>query len=240
MRVIVALSSAITLALSFVTLVDDAAAGGCQRQPQPGDYLNCALNGPYGPSGPNFISCQAQCNALKTCLNAPPAIGCGAQTTALNTCAPGIHIPGVAIVAPNNPTVATVAYADGVGCFLQSGRAVKNSYLASTDGAIAARRANQGTISAEECKVLSYEVLARGSGNTSVIGDVIARRLGVDRNAVTESTDLYADLGASYEDVRGIANELGGLFAVTVSDSAVKPMNTVGDILNCVESAMID
>jgi acyl carrier protein len=73
-----------------------------------------------------------------------------------------------------------------------------------------------------------------------VIGDVIARRLGVDRNAVTESTDLYADLGASYEDVRGIANELGGLFAVTVSDSAVKPMNTVGDILNCVESAMID
>jgi len=82
--------------------------------------------------------------------------------------------------------------------------------------------------------------MLRGQSSTGIIGDVIARRLGVDRMAVTETADLYLDLGASYDDVRVIANELGNMFSVGVSEEAIKPMNTVGDILNCVDSAMMD
>jgi len=143
-------------------------------------------------------------------------------------------------MAPSDSTVPTVAYLDGVGCFLTGVRSTKVASLSSTKAASSRIGSSQVTISAEQCQVVSVEVMLRGQSSTGIIGDVIARRLGVDRMAVTETADLYLDLGASYDDVRVIANELGNMFSVGVSEEAIKPMNTVGDILNCVDSAMMD
>ena len=233
MRVHLALSFVLTVAISGVLAVDAVHAGGCQRQRQPGDYLNCSLNGPYGPSGPNFIDCRAQCTALKNCLNNPPAGGCATQTAALNACAPGIHRPGIASTGSGLPTL---AYKEGAGCFLTDGGSAAVAGLVMQGETTLVRTSD--SLADEKCIVSSAEMVL-GSDSTGFIGDVVAQRLGVDRSAVTMSADLYADLGASYDDVRGIGIELGKAFSVNVSEEATKHMNTVGDIVNCAQSAMM-
>ena len=228
-----------------------AHAGGCSRTPDPGDYLNCAPNGPYGPSGPNFVNCLTACSALRTCLNSrptPPA-NCSAEQTALDNC---MRNGGAQPIPPGQragislPSV-TVAFAPGMGCVLvnsgsmASGR--KGSSLESLDNPTAQFAASQ--LHMAECKLVSAvpysqsynEQQSNEVAASSLVKRVVSERLGVSEASLVGKADLYSDLGASWDDVRAIANDFGRLFAVTIDDDVINNLNTMDDVTNCVRQA---
>lgn len=222
-----------------------AHAGGCSRQPQPGDYLNCGLNGPYGPSGENYVECRSQCTALKNCLNSrptPPA-NCNAQQQALDNCvSAGRSLPSSGPQRGNmlkQGLSVTVAYEAGVGCFLvDSGTTTSRS----TDGG---RASNSNEYISPICFIDSdyayeaYESSSSPSRSSSAIKSVISSRLGVSEAQLTSDADFYTDLGASWEDMRAVADDFGKIFSVKIEDEVVNNLNTVDDVINCAHQASL-
>ncbi|MCB0353842.1 MAG: hypothetical protein KDD64_09970 [Bdellovibrionales bacterium] len=239
--------------LSLALLPESAFAGltGCSRTPQPGDYLSCGLNGPFGPSGPNYIECRSQCTALKNCLNNPPAGGCGTQASNLEACAPGIHdttYPGHAPLIPPPPAPggapitapggSTIGFSPTAGCYVVAA-AKSTSFVGFKTSSL-----NRGqTLTADDratCPndlVVAYEVAAFSDAGPAII-EASAHRFALGASQLSLNNDFYTDLGGSYEDVQAIAHTVGSAYGVTVRSDVVDNMNTLQDMVDCVKSAM--
>jgi hypothetical protein len=62
---------------------------------------------------------------------------------------------------------------------------------------------------------------------------VVANVLHVDPHMVQRDTNFYRDLGATWEDMRVIANEFGNYFGLEIEDGVVDHMITPRDIEDC-------
>ncbi|OYD06448.1 acyl carrier protein [Paludifilum halophilum] len=65
---------------------------------------------------------------------------------------------------------------------------------------------------------------------------IIVDRLGVDASEVTPEAAVKDDLGADSLDVMDLILELEDEFSMEISDEQAEKINTVGDIVNYIES----
>jgi acyl carrier protein len=65
--------------------------------------------------------------------------------------------------------------------------------------------------------------------------EIIAAQFGIDVDEVSEETDIVADLGADSLDVVEMMMALEEEYGVTIDDSKVAELKTVGDVAACVE-----
>ncbi|PTX61254.1 acyl carrier protein [Melghirimyces profundicolus] len=65
---------------------------------------------------------------------------------------------------------------------------------------------------------------------------IIVDRLGVDSSEVTKEASIKDDLGADSLDVMDMILELEDEFSMEISDEEAEKINTVGDIVNYIES----
>ena len=64
---------------------------------------------------------------------------------------------------------------------------------------------------------------------------IIAEQFGIDTDAISEDTDIVADLGADSLDVVEMMMALEEEYGVTIDDSKIADLKTVGDVAACVE-----
>ncbi|MBN8550628.1 MAG: hypothetical protein J0M12_15035 [Deltaproteobacteria bacterium] len=244
-RLLLALPVAFAAALSLGNMVLplDAHAGltGCARQPQPGDGYDCRLGGPYGPGtlgqGNN---CTTQCQAVKDCLNgggSPPPT-CTTELNGLNVCVRNARAARIdvnpngtcyASVTPvtTHPTVGVVTSAEAVVFSkMSSTREVSSNIRKSISFA-----QTDATIDEEVCE--RYDSASPGV----LLQSVVAGVLNVEPSQVQAQTNLYTDLGATWNDMRAIANQLETYFAIEISNNVVNSMNSISDLILCSEQA---
>ncbi len=65
--------------------------------------------------------------------------------------------------------------------------------------------------------------------------EIISEQFGIDRDAVSEDTDIVADLGADSLDIVEMLMALEEEYGVTIEDSKMAELKTVGDVVACVE-----
>ena len=65
--------------------------------------------------------------------------------------------------------------------------------------------------------------------------EIIAAQFGIDADEVGEETDIVADLGADSLDVVEMMMALEEEYGITIDDSKVAELKTVGDVAACVE-----
>ena len=68
--------------------------------------------------------------------------------------------------------------------------------------------------------------------------EIIAAQFGIDVDVVSEDTDIVADLGADSLDVVEMMMALEEEYGVTIEDSKIPDLKTVGDVAACVESML--
>lgn len=68
------------------------------------------------------------------------------------------------------------------------------------------------------------------------IKEIIARQLGVDPEQIDADTRITDDLGADSLDVVEMVMEIEGECGVSIPDDVVPTLETVGDVVNYVES----
>ena len=68
--------------------------------------------------------------------------------------------------------------------------------------------------------------------------EIIAAQFGIDIDAIGEDTDIVADLGADSLDVVEMRMALEEEYGVTIEDSKLPDLKTVGDVAACVESML--
>ncbi len=234
--------------LSLYPLTASAGLRGCSRTPQPGDYLDCSLNGPFGPSGENYVECRDECNAYEACLNTPPAAGCSNERDALEQCAPGAHDDAY----PNHangllaPPVGTVSYSSDLGCFLIPASTINSAPSGDRDHFQKSPGAsNRMTVESHGGNFEEACAVSIDQGNyildqaQTMVGQALAYQLGGNEAPYSADLDLYDDLDASWEDVRAIADSMGLNFSVDVEDNVVDNMHTVGDLIDCIANVAV-
>ena len=65
--------------------------------------------------------------------------------------------------------------------------------------------------------------------------EIIAEQFGIDIDAISEDTDIVADLGADSLDVVEMLMTLEDEYGITIEDEKVAEMKTVADVVRCVE-----
>ena len=65
--------------------------------------------------------------------------------------------------------------------------------------------------------------------------EIISEQFGIDRDAISEDTDIVADLGADSLDIVEMLMALEEEYGVTIEDSKMAELKTVGDVVACVE-----
>jgi acyl carrier protein len=65
--------------------------------------------------------------------------------------------------------------------------------------------------------------------------EIIAAQFGIDMDEISEDTDIVADLGADSLDVVEMMMALEEEYGITIDDSKVAELKTVGDVAGCVE-----
>ena len=65
--------------------------------------------------------------------------------------------------------------------------------------------------------------------------EIIAGQFGIDVDEVNAETDIVADLGADSLDVVEMMMALEEEYGITIDDSKVAELKTVGDVAACVE-----
>ncbi len=65
--------------------------------------------------------------------------------------------------------------------------------------------------------------------------EIISEQFGIDQDAVSEDTDIVADLGADSLDIVEMLMALEEEYGVTIEDSKMAELKTVGDVVACVE-----
>ena len=64
---------------------------------------------------------------------------------------------------------------------------------------------------------------------------ILAEQFGIDTDAISEDTDIVADLGADSLDVVEMMMALEEEYGITIDDSKIADLKTVGDVAACVE-----
>lgn len=72
--------------------------------------------------------------------------------------------------------------------------------------------------------------------NENLVKSIIANKIGVSENEITNATKLVADLGADSLDVVEITMALEREFNVTLSEDETAKVVTVGDIIAAINS----
>ena len=67
---------------------------------------------------------------------------------------------------------------------------------------------------------------------------IIAEQFGIDTDAISEDTDIVADLGADSLDVVEMMMALEEEYGITIDDSKIADLKTVGDVASCVEGML--
>lgn len=67
---------------------------------------------------------------------------------------------------------------------------------------------------------------------------IIAEQFGIDTDAISEETDIVADLGADSLDVVEMMMALEEEYGVTIDDNKIAELKTVGDVAACVEGML--
>ena len=67
---------------------------------------------------------------------------------------------------------------------------------------------------------------------------IIAEQFGIDTDAISEDTDIVADLGADSLDVVEMMMALEEEYGITIDDSKITDLKTVGDVAACVEGML--
>ncbi len=68
--------------------------------------------------------------------------------------------------------------------------------------------------------------------------EIIAEQFGIDTDAISEETDIVADLGADSLDVVEMMMALEEEYGVTIDDNKIAELKTVGDVAACVEGML--
>ncbi|MBR4702534.1 MAG: acyl carrier protein [Oscillospiraceae bacterium] len=68
--------------------------------------------------------------------------------------------------------------------------------------------------------------------------EIIANQFAIDTDAISADTDIVADLGADSLDVVEMMMALEEEYGVTIEDSKIPDLKTVGDVAACVESML--
>jgi len=224
-----------------------ASAGltGCSPQSNPGDRYNCSASGPYAPNQLNGHDCRSQCNALKRCVNYPPADGCEHAHIALNDCLAQAQMGSGLPALTSNNHMATVNYTPGVGCFLEASGSTNLTQIEgemrvdrtgdSSFGGPVARSEETCLITGDRDPVVEYA----SSHSEDTVIEVASDRLGINKLEISARDDLYDDLGADWYDVRSITGDLASLFEVHVGNEVVDNMHTIGDLVDCINSAVL-
>lgn len=64
---------------------------------------------------------------------------------------------------------------------------------------------------------------------------LIANRLGMDADAITEKTDLLHDLGADSLTLVSLVGEVEEYFEISIDDADLAKLTTVGDLADLIE-----
>lgn len=72
--------------------------------------------------------------------------------------------------------------------------------------------------------------------NENLVKSIIANKIGVSENEITNATKLVADLGADSLDVVEISMALEREYNVTLSEDETAKVVTVGDIITAINS----
>ena len=72
--------------------------------------------------------------------------------------------------------------------------------------------------------------------NENLVKSIIANKIGVSENEITNATKLVADLGADSLDVVEISIALEREYNVTLSEDETAKVVTVGDIITAINS----
>ena len=65
---------------------------------------------------------------------------------------------------------------------------------------------------------------------------IIAEQFGIDTDAISEDTDIVADLGADSLDVVEMMMALEEEYGITIDDSKIADLKTVGDVAEYIAS----
>lgn len=68
--------------------------------------------------------------------------------------------------------------------------------------------------------------------------EIIANQFAIDTDTISADTDIVADLGADSLDVVEMMMALEEEYGVTIEDSKIPDLKTVGDVAACVESML--
>jgi hypothetical protein len=210
----------------FPLLANYAHAGltGCAGAPAPGSHLDCRLQGPFSPRANGGLSCITQCKALKTCLENNPnnRAVCNPEQAAMDAC--------VATLRRNR-----ALYTPGVGCQIERAVAVDTSI--SDEREVVLRTLRQMMVIRSNVKIADHQldeaICEESSEPAIIIQTVVADVLNVSPQMVQRDTNFYEDLGATWEDMRVIADQLGMLTGVDIDDSIVDQVRTPRDIELC-------
>lgn len=208
----------------FLIAPNDAYAGltGCSRQPLPGDAYDCTLGGPYGPGtlgqGNN---CTSACKTLVKCLNsATPTPPCANQHNNLNVCI-------------RNARSAMIDWSQNEGCYA--------SITPNGDGTKVGHAVSWDNSSSDDSSGGYYDepiCVDAGDGSPAVLlQEIVGDVLNVDPSEVRADSDLYADFGATWEDMRVIADRLEYSFGFDITDNVVNEMSSISDLIVCSEEA---
>lgn len=74
--------------------------------------------------------------------------------------------------------------------------------------------------------------------NENVVKSIIANKIGISENEIQNESNLANDLGADSLDVVEISMALEREFNVTFSDEDTSKIETVGDVINLINSKL--
>lgn len=217
---------ALVIAGALLDVSSAWAIKGCQGPPRPTNpddagYANCLAAANAG--------CRSQCRALNRCYNANnPAstVGCEALLREFNEC--------------RNPTGSAIGSGfqvtwDGAGCAYAP---PTNTGSGSSGGALINGMAAQGSAGVAGSGGQSALSSIRIGDCPYVVVGVVANYMGVPGGALTMSTDLRSDLGASEGEIEDMTTLMGDQFGVTIDPEVAANVKTLGDIVSCIETAV--
>lgn len=68
------------------------------------------------------------------------------------------------------------------------------------------------------------------------IKDMLEKQLGIDKNKITEDSDIIKDIGADSLDIVEFLMDAENEWGITIEEEDVKNLHTIGDVVKYIES----
>lgn len=68
------------------------------------------------------------------------------------------------------------------------------------------------------------------------IKDMLEKQLGIDKNKITEDSDIIKDIGADSLDIVEFLMDAENEWGITIEEEDVKNLHTIGDVVKYIEA----